>query len=134
MSLGEIVLIVAVGALGVYVLTNMQKTQHGSAGGGEHKKSEKEEYTGKGHYLGTPGFYTKKGHHHCKQGSSSDCICTDPHKCTKGSHYAHAMTDLYGAYQGYAREVGGHGHYGGHHGRGNRMIDQSVHGRRLSHN
>jgi hypothetical protein len=132
--MSSLILYVVGGAIAVFALSILfKKPQHTS--GAEHeshnKKSEKEEYSGKGGYLGTPGFYTKKGHHHCKQGSSSDCICTDAHKCTKGSHYAYAMTDLYGAYQGYAREIGGHHH----HGRGNkRMIDQSVHGRRLSHN
>jgi hypothetical protein len=134
--MSSLILYIGGGARAVFALSILfKKPQHTSGAEHEpHKKSEKGEYSGKGGYLGTPGFYTKKGHHHCKQGSSSDCICTDPHKCTKGSHYAHAMTDLYGAYQGYAREVGGHGHYGGHHGKGNRMIDQSVHGRRLSHN
>jgi hypothetical protein len=63
----------------------------GGGGGGHGKHAEKKgEYShGKsGEYLGTPGYYTKKGHHHCKKGSSSDCVCTDGHKCTVGAHLA----------------------------------------------
>lgn len=58
---------------------------HGHGGGGK----EKEEYEHKGGhgYLGTPGFYTSKGHHHCKKGTAG-CVCTDPHKCTVGAHLA----------------------------------------------
>jgi hypothetical protein len=37
-----------------------------------------------GKCLGTPGYYTTNGHHHCTDGSPG-CVCTDPHKCSVGS-------------------------------------------------
>ena len=37
-----------------------------------------------GKCLGTPGYYTTAGHHHCTYGSPG-CTCTDPHKCKVGS-------------------------------------------------
>jgi hypothetical protein len=36
-----------------------------------------------GKCLGTPGYYTTNGHHHCYDGAPG-CACTDPHKCTVG--------------------------------------------------
>jgi hypothetical protein len=43
-------------------------------------KKGKHEYSGKGNYKGTPGFYTVRGHHHCFEGDAG-CKCTDCHKC-----------------------------------------------------
>ena len=37
-----------------------------------------------GKCVGTPGYYTASGHHHCTDGSPG-CACTDPHKCSVGS-------------------------------------------------
>jgi hypothetical protein len=39
-----------------------------------------------GKCLGTPGYYTTNGHHHCYDGAAG-CKCTDPHKCTVGSAF-----------------------------------------------
>jgi hypothetical protein len=39
-----------------------------------------------GKCLGTPGYYTTNGHHHCFDGAAG-CKCTDPHKCTVGSAF-----------------------------------------------
>jgi hypothetical protein len=63
----------------------------GEGGGHEHYHRH-----GHGGYLGTPGWYTVEGHHHCDEGAPG-CICTDPSKC-----------EMRG---------GGHGHHGreGHH-------------------
>lgn len=65
------------------------KTGSSSGGGGssEYKSSKggKGKYKapkGKGGYIGTPGWYTISGHHHCNMGESG-CVCTDPKKCCK---------------------------------------------------
>jgi hypothetical protein len=94
----DIVLFGIVGVAAIFVIgggLNKLKEAAGIGGegaGGHHHKSEKDEYSKKkgkgGGYLGTPGYYTKHGHHHCKKGSSSDCVCTDGHKCTVGAHLA----------------------------------------------
>jgi hypothetical protein len=39
-----------------------------------------------GKCLGSPGYYTTNGHHHCFDGAPG-CACTDPHKCTVGSAF-----------------------------------------------
>lgn len=48
---------------------------------------------GAGGYKGTPGWYTKSGHHHCNAGAGG-CQCTDPKKCLghagTGSQYCAA--------------------------------------------
>lgn len=55
------------------------------------KKKHKEEYGKKGgHYLGTRGYYTKKGHHHCTRGTPG-CVCTDASKCRVGSNFAYSF-------------------------------------------
>jgi hypothetical protein len=41
-----------------------------------------EEYAKGKKYIGTPGFYTVQGHHHCTQGQPG-CVSTDPRKSIK---------------------------------------------------
>lgn len=57
----------------------------------EHDKGEEHEHYhrhGHGGYLGTPGWYTREGHHHCEKGELG-CICTDPSKCDVEHHHGH---------------------------------------------
>jgi hypothetical protein len=67
---------------------------HGGNPGNPHNKGGK-------HYVGTKGYYTKKGHHHCFKGSGPGCICTDPSKC----HVTHHHSNL-----GFLPGGGGHDH------------------------
>lgn len=56
----------------------------GSSSGGGTSSGRGGGYTkgGKGGYIGTPGWYTINGHHHCNMGESG-CVCTDPKKCCR---------------------------------------------------
>lgn len=92
--------------------------------------SEKEEYSHKGGYIGTPGWYTIAGHHHCEKGSQG-CVCTDPRKCFKTGNpprspfecrpdldrYGAKPSSLCGAIGSIKSVLGGgdDGGHGGHH-------------------
>jgi hypothetical protein len=81
------------------------------------------EYAKSKGYIGTPGFYTINGHHHCTQGQPG-CVSTDPKKSLKlgyklGPGECRPDLDKYGkakssdcAGQG-GGSHGGHGHGGG---------------------
>jgi hypothetical protein len=74
---------------------------HGGNPGNPHNKGGR-------HYVGTKGYYTKKGHHHCFKGSGPGCICTDPSKC----HVTHHHSNL-GFIPGHDHDHDHHGHHPG---------------------
>jgi hypothetical protein len=85
-------------------------------------KEKKGEYSydkGGGSYIGTPGWYTIVGHHHCNKGTAG-CVCTDPNKCFKtgnppsSSSECRPDLDRYGAKPAsLCRHVGAGGGIGG---------------------
>lgn len=91
-----------------------------------------EEYAkSKGKYIGTPGFYTINGHHHCTQGQPG-CVSTDPKKSIKlgyrlGPGECRPDLDKYGKAKQSDCAGQGHGHsVGGGSGGGNGVANTGL--------